>query len=218
MFRDFHFVQKWNKVKIKAKIKSSNHQKLNYYWWNVYKCYFATLLLSLLCFRMTGAPSLALTSPTHGRSSLALAPSTGLLSWSDVRCQITFLEERRKISPIFYKAPPLYPLWTHTWLDQDQARNQFPHRTRSWFWVQQSAVIAIKYLKRTGPAKNKNSQDAGHCPDLLWMQPPHRGPVHHAGWGQHPPWTLPQVRYLPRKWGVRKSDENILQSECLWHS
>ena len=96
MFRDFHFVQKWNKVKIKAKIKSSNHQKLNYYWWNVYKCYFATLLLSLLCFRMTGAPSLALTSPTRGRSSLALAPSTGLLSWSDVRCQITFIEEKNQ--------------------------------------------------------------------------------------------------------------------------
>ena len=125
MFRDFHFVQKWNKVKIKAKIKSSNHQKLNYYWWNVYKCYFDTFLLSLLCFRMLGAPSasLAVTPLTRWSRSLAQAQSRGLQSWATSEAR--FIQERRKISPIFFKAPTLYPLWTQAWLDQGSSKKSF---------------------------------------------------------------------------------------------
>ena len=95
MFRDFHFVQKWNKVKIKAKIKSSNHQKLNYYWWNVYKCYFDTFLLSLLCFRMSGAPSASLAvTLTRWSRSLAQAQSRGLQSWATAEAR--FIQQREK--------------------------------------------------------------------------------------------------------------------------
>ena len=41
--------------------------------------------------------------------------------------------------------------------------------------------------------------DARHDPDLLGVQPSHRGPVHHEGGRQHPPRTLSQVCHQPRQ-------------------
>ena len=193
MFRDFHFVQKWNKVKIKAKIKSSNHQKLNYYWWNVYKCYFDTFLLSLLCFRPRWEPPHKPWPP----SSAGVRPRRPVEARSEpwLLTSDSISRGERKIGPIFYKAPPFYPLWTtHTWLDQGSSKKSFLHAVPD---SKQSAVITTKYLKRGQVYPEiEFIQDAGHGPDVLRMQPPHRGPVHHEGRGQHPSRTLPQVRFL----------------------
>ena len=70
-----------------------------------------------------------LTSPDlpQARESGPGAQSRPGLSWLLTSDSISRGE--RKIGPIFYKAPPFYPLWTttHTWLDRASSKKSFLH-------------------------------------------------------------------------------------------
>ena len=137
-----------------------------------------------------------LTSPDlpQARESGPGAQSRPGLSSSDFWRQIQFREEREKSAQSSTKHHHFIHCEQQPTPDliKDQARNLF-----STPFLILSAVIATKYLKKGQVYPEiEFIQGAGHGPDLLRMQPPHRGSVHHEGRGQHPSRTLPQVRFL----------------------
>ena len=68
----------------------------------------------------------------------------------------SFKRERRKISPIFFKAPTLYPLWTQAWLDQGSSNKSFS--TSDSFLILSATKCCDHHqvFKRSGLAGNRS--------------------------------------------------------------